>query len=425
MPEQIKKQVNELCEIVKAVQTKNTENEKKYDGLLNEQIHDLSEKSSKLAENLQELKGKEDDQQKRIITLENALAKKGNGVSESEKSEYHDAFAAYLRKGVAIDPKISVDGLKSLIKCEGMTAEEIQAKTMQVGINPQGGYWVIPQRISKVVGRVFETSPMRDVANVITTASDSVEMIIDDEEAASSRATETSTRSQTNAPDIGLLSIFTHMYYAEPKVTQKLLDDAGFDVSGWLNNKIRRKIGRQQNTDYVSGNGADKAKGFLDYSAWTTDGTYERNKLEQLSSGGATTITADGLIELQNALIEDYQMNANWMMRRQTWGQILKLKTSGTGDYLLDPQLLRNGEGALVLLGNPVKFASDMPAIAASSLSVAYGDFKEGYTIVDKVGAIAIRDNITDKGRVKFYLELRSGGAVTNYESIKILKTEA
>ena len=70
----------------------------------------------------------------------------------------------------------------------------------------------------------------------------------------------------------------------------------------------------------------------------------------------------------------------------------------------------------------PVVTASDMPAAAASSLSVAVGDFATGYQIVDRIGIRILRDPFTDKPFVKFYTTKRVGGDVVNYEAIKLLK---
>ena len=74
------------------------------------------------------------------------------------------------------------------------------------------------------------------------------------------------------------------------------------------------------------------------------------------------------------------------------------------------------------LLGVPVKTAADMPAAAADSLSVAVGDFKRGYLIVDRTGIRILRDPFTDKPYVKFYTTRRVGGEVVNSEAIKLLK---
>ena len=67
-------------------------------------------------------------------------------------------------------------------------------------------------------------------------------------------------------------------------------------------------------------------------------------------------------------------------------------------------------------------FAEDMPALAANSLSLAFGDFQDGYTIVDRLGIRMLRDPYTDKPNVKFYTTKRVGGDVVNFDAIKLMK---
>ena len=77
------------------------------------------------------------------------------------------------------------------------------------------------------------------------------------------------------------------------------------------------------------------------------------------------------------------------------------------------------------LLGSPVEVDDNMPVAAANSLSVAYGNFRQGYVVVNRSGTVLIRDNITAKGKTKFNFRRRFGGGVQNFEAIKLLKMAA
>ena len=66
-----------------------------------------------------------------------------------------------------------------------------------------------------------------------------------------------------------------------------------------------------------------------------------------------------------------------------------------------------------------------MPAVAANAFSLAFGDFKEGYLIADRVGMRITRDEITTPGFVKFYVRKRLGGKLRNTQAIKLLKIAA
>ncbi|MCU7890809.1 MAG: phage major capsid protein [Candidatus Thiodiazotropha sp. (ex Ustalcina ferruginea)] len=71
-----------------------------------------------------------------------------------------------------------------------------------------------------------------------------------------------------------------------------------------------------------------------------------------------------------------------------------------------------------MLLGYPVIKAEDMPDIAADSLSVAFGNFDRGYTIVDWMGTRVLRDLYTNKPYVHFYTTKRTGDAMVTPEAI-------
>lgn len=362
-------------------------------------------------------------------------------------SAYHKELSQYFRKGT-LPSADSLNEIAQLYVEKAMDTSDTRAfdnakfnmineqgaedgkgfylmnelKTMRVGNNPDGGYATTTDRRSDiVVDRVFETSAIRAIANVITTGNSDVEIPIDDNESTSGGwVGEETAITNTAQAQIGLLKIAVHEQFAQPLATQKMLDDSFLDIEAWLSNKTNDILTRTENTAFVTGSGAQKPKGFMAYSAWVTAGTYERNKIEQVNSGAAGVVKADGLISLQNALIETYQPNARFLMKRATFGEVAKLK-NGNGDYLLNSMMLPQG-ASLTLLGKPVMFADDIAAIASNSLSIAYGDFARAYTIVDRMGIRVLRDPYTTKPYIKFYTTKRVGGAVSNYEAIKIQK---
>jgi len=83
------------------------------------------------------------------------------------------------------------------------------------------------------------------------------------------------------------------------------------------------------------------------------------------------------------------------------------------------------GQPSQILGFNAVE-GEDMPDIGAGAFPVAFGDFKEGYLIVDLVGLrMTVDDNITTPGQVKFYLRKRVGGKLLNDDAIKVIKVSA
>ena len=130
----------------------------------------------------------------------------------------------------------------------------------------------------------------------------------------------------------------------------------------------------------------------------------------------------DRLIDMVFGIKSSYRMNARFTMNRLTVGEVRKLK-DGQGNYLWQPDFTQR-QGA-VLLSYPITELEDMPDLAANSLSLAFGDFRAAYQIVDRQGIRVLRDPITKKGFVKFYTTKRVGGGVINPEALIIMEMAA
>ncbi len=348
-----------------------------------------------------------DGYKSRISHLETAVSRPQYSVKSYDKpmnsaqSEHKEAFCRYLRKGAEED------------------LSYLEQKALSVGTDAEGGYLVTPHISEKIIKTVFETSPMRQLCAVETISSDVFEIIEDNDEAAAGwTASETAAVAESATPDIGKKVITAHELVAQPKATQKLIDDASIDIEAWLADKLTDVFTRKENTAFVTGSGSGQPRGILTYA----DGTSWGN-VEQVSSGSAGTVTADSLVDLFYALPEEYATHATFLMNRATAQQVRLLKESSTGQYLWNPGLAAGAPDTL--LGIPVHQAADMPSPSADSLSIALADFKRAYQIVDRKGVRILRDPYTEKPFVKFYSTKRVGGDVINFDAIKLLTLSA
>jgi HK97 family phage major capsid protein len=355
-------------------------------------------------EHLNNISSALDNYKKRLDQIETAYDRPALGDSnDSYKShnpvhnEYGKAFRNYLRKGM-------VGGLEAL-----------QTKALSVGSDPDGGYLVTPTMSSKIVQSIFETSPMRQLASVETISSDALELIDDHDQAAAGWTSETTLITETSTPTLAKRNIPTNQLYAQPKATQKLVDDSAIDIESWLSNKIADIFSRKENTAFVSGNGAGQPRGILTYAAGTNWG-----QVQQVNSGTSAQVTADGIVNLFYALKDSYTRRASFLMNRTTVQAVRLLKQTSTNQYLWQPGLAAGVPDTL--MGVPVYMAADMPVQAANSLSVAVGDFQSAYQIVDRKGITILRDPFTEKPFVKFYATKRVGGDVVNFEALKLMK---
>lgn len=368
-----------------------------------------------IAEKIGGLQKSLDDERKEREALEMRINRQGFGtrsakeVDAEELRQAGEAFRVYIK-----------DGNKSAL---------MDLKGMSVGSDPEGGFLSIPSMSTAMTHRIFESSPLRKYARIVEIGTGEFEEIVDIDDAEAGWVGEKQSRPDTAAPDLGKFKIPVREIYAQPKVTQQLLDDAFIDVGGWLVDKVSSIFLRKETTAFYGGNGILQPRGFLTYDTTAEiDSVRAWGKLQHIVTGSASDLPNTGagvydkLVDVQTSLKSGHRANAIWQMNRRTAGRLMKMK-----DDQENPIWQRSVTAGQpdMLLGHAVELAEDMPDIAADAFPIAFGDFKSGYTIVDRLGERLLRDPYTDKPNVKFYMHRRVGGDVANFEAIKFLKVAA
>lgn len=325
-----------------------------------------------------------------------------------------DAYKAYKAAYWQIFRKGSIDALSS-----------DERKALQAGADSDGGYLMPTPTIGRVVQKVFELSPMRQICAQQTISTEALEGLEDNDEASFGWVAEQGARAETNTPQVGKYRIEAFEMYASPKATQKLLDDAAVDVEAWLAAKVANKFARAEAAAFITGTGAGQPRGWTTESvAATGDATRPWGTLEIKNTGVnsdfAVASPGDILFDLIGAFKQAYLQNAKWLTRREVIAKIRKFKEATTNAYMWQPGLQAGQPDKL--LGYPISIAQDMPALAAGSISLGFGDWTEGYQIVDRIGIRTLRDPYTQKPFVIFYSTKRTGGRVLNFEAIKAIQ---
>jgi HK97 family phage major capsid protein len=106
-------------------------------------------------------------------------------------------------------------------------------------------------------------------------------------------------------------------------------------------------------------------------------------------------------------------------MNSTTAGAVRKLKDT-SGQYLWQPSL-QAGQPP-ILLGYPVEFWEQVPDIAGGNFPVSFGNFLEGYELIDRSDLRITVDEVTTPGQTKFYVRSRVYGHVRDNNSIKWLR---
>ncbi len=316
------------------------------------------------------------------------------------------AFAAYLRSG-------DDDGLRGLL---------LEGKGLNTQVNAEGGFLVDPQTSERIRGVLRSTASIRAIANVVSVEATSFDVLVDHTELGSGWATETGSLTETGSPQIDRIAIPLHELAAMPKASQRLLDDSAFDIEGWLAERIADRFSRAEGQAFVSGDGVDKPKGFLAHTK-VANASWAWGSLGYVVTGNAgdfaTTNASDAIVDLVYALNAEYRANATFVMNSKTAGAVRKMKDAD-GRFLWADGL-QAGEPAR-LMGYPVLVSEDMPDIAASAYAIAFGDFKNGYTVAERPDMRVLRDPFSAKPHVLFYASKRVGGDVSDFAAIKLLK---
>ncbi|MCW2391563.1 HK97 family phage major capsid protein [Sphingobium sp. B1D7B] len=303
----------------------------------------------------------------------------------------------------------------------------VELKSFSGASGGSGGY-AVPREIDQMIDAALKSiSPIRAVANVVRTGSAGYRKLVTTGGVVSGWAAETAARPETATPTFQEIAPPSGDLYANPSASQAMLDDAQFDVESWLAEEIAREFGRAEGAAFVNGDGTSKPKGFLTYATTNqADSVRPFGSLQYVASGAAGGFSAsnpqDRLIDLVQSLRAPYRQGAVFVMNAATLATIRKFKTSD-GAFLWQPSMIA-GQPA-TLLGYPVIEAEDMPDIAANSLSIAFGNFANGYVIAERSETSILRDPFTNKPFVHFYAVKRIGGAVANSEAIKLMKFAA
>jgi HK97 family phage major capsid protein len=347
-----------------------------------------------------------DDTRRRLDELQLKAARPPLGAAEratfGPAAEHKAAFEAYVRSG-------ETAGLKRL---------EEKAMTNAT----EGAYIAPPEIETEVMRRLSVASPIRSLASVRTVSSGTYSKPYSPTGPAANWVAETAARPETTSPPLAQLSYATYELYAAPAATQALLEDSAVNIDQWIADEVEQVFAEKEGSAFVAGDGLGKPTGFLTPTK-STIAAWSWGKIAYLPTGQAGGFLAatpsDNLVDLVYALKAGYRQNATFVMNKKTQSVIRKLKDT-TGAYLWAPPA--TADARAMLMNFQIAESEDMPDIATDSFSIAFGDFRRGYLVVDRRGLSILRDPYSAKPNVLFYTTKRVGGGVQDFDAIKLLK---
>jgi len=399
MSTEILARVNELKEVFEDFKVENNK-------LLETNASDQKEKVNKISDQMNSLEGE-------IESLKTETARSGlTNQMDQAQSEYNNSFYnEFIRKG------------------DASNIDNLAVKASLSVVETDDGGATIPEELDRNILKLAENqSPMREYCTVMQVGGSDYKKLVQHGNVGSGWVGEKAQRPETGTPTFSTLTPIMGEIYANPSSTQKMLDDAFFDVESWLVSEGGLEFIRKENEAFVSGDGVDKPKGILTATLSTAaDDTRPFGTIQQVNTGVADalptgTAAYDFILDLQDGLKDEYKPTSIMMVNPSVKTALRQIKDAD-GNYIWENGKL--GEAPSSIFGIPVITNHNFPVVAAGSLPILFGDLKRAYTIIDRIGTRMLRDPFTNKPFVQFYMTKRVGSMIVNTEAVRIVKCAA
>ena len=314
------------------------------------------------------------------------------------QNQYKSAFLKYLRKGVDTD-------LLNIINNDNIGNSKIKNL---FGFDSNG--FAITSSMNEIISTsMFNNSPIRKLARIINVSRDSLDVASYTNDIVAVWGDERTVAQETDA--FSRKTIKVCELTAQPKMTQKMIDDDAVDHESWIAEILSDILTEKEDNAFLHGNGENKPVGILSYQ----DGN-DSNHIERIDGGN--NITFENLLNLQASLDGRYEKNGEvaFITSKKNLAKIRSIKDEN-GHYIWTPGILTGKQDCI--FGTPIFSTSQMND---GEDAVIYGNLRKGYQIVDRSDIKIQRDPYSSKPFVVFFATKRVGGDVIDTKAIKVLK---
>jgi HK97 family phage major capsid protein len=382
-----KQVIDELRQLVESKKAESAEGKEKIEKL-ELKLDDLENKNQKYVQNEVEAEKKLNELKDKINLFEKQIARMPVSVNGNEKSAHYKAW----EKGI-------INGK------DGLNMEEL--KYLSTDKNPQAGFLAPPEYIREITKDITEISPMRSIARVRQSASGTIQIPRRNGRINGNWVGEAGEQ-QESTSSYGMDVINTKELSVYTEVTHKMLHDAAFNIETEINADVVESFTQLEGRAFLIGESVNQPEGFL-----------KNSDVTEVLSTNVGDLDGDDFSKLTEELKTGY--NPVFLLNRRTIGKVRRLKI-GNGEYLWQSGLAQSQPNTI--LGIRYIEMPDMETVASNAYPVAFGDFARGYTIVDGMKLVTIRDDVTRAsfGVVRFNYLKSVGGKVTLPEAIVKLK---
>ncbi len=292
-----------------------------------------------------------------------------------------------------------------------------------------GGVTVMPVIDSMIGKLVREFSQARGVASVASIPGNEWQRLIRKQTNGALRRSALSNFDDATKSDrYGLIKILVDDLFSIVPFTDNLEMDTSFNVVQDILSSAAEDFAITEGEEFINNATGEGLRGLLSYTSDTATG----NSFDKIASiaSAASSLAFNDVWNILYSLKTAYRGGSVAFCNRLTFRELRKLRSdsgagANTGQYLWE---FNNQIGQPATIGGvPIREMPELVAPAANGtfttgdVPLIYGDFKAGYKIVDAMGIVTTRDNLTQYPDIVYKLKKRSGGGLTKGEAIKKL----
>jgi len=346
--------------------------------------------------NYQDLEKRHDQLTKNIDRLEKAERDLGGKAgkekrkqeqtsAEERKEKIEAAFRSYLRGGMSALSSEQREFLEEQRALNtgtdaegGFTVPEGFSNTLEQAMLSFGGIMSVAQILDTNTGNDIQYPTMNDTANKGAILGENTDA------------------GASVDPTFDAVTLKAFTYSSKPVIiSNQLLQDNAVNLDQVISNMLVTRVMRAFAEHAATGAGASTPQGVTVGSAKGADAAVDG-------------ITYDNLVDLYHSVDANYRKNAVWMFNDNTLKAIKKLKDGQQRPIFQES--MRDGEPSTIL-GKAFVVNNDMPDIAASAKSVAFGDFSK--YLIRRVRGYSVKrltERYADQNSTGFLLFVRMDG---------------
>lgn len=342
-----------------------------------------------------------------------------------ERLENFEKLIIMQSKKTPVDYKKSEEYKKfGELVTTGPMPKEMDAQTkayLRTDVGPLGGYLVQDFYVPEILAKMQEISPVRALSLVRTIMDKNVKININDTLPESYYEGE-GVPAPTSAPTYIQKTQTAHRHQISIPLTRDILRFTPMSMENEIEKRVITKFAQKEGRLFLLGTGVSQPQGIL-----TRVGTGS-DDIEIVDTATSLTLTFNDVINLSGYLKQGY--NGVYFMNKKTCNYLRTLQSS-TGGYLwtIGGEFFPN-----TIVGERYVIMQDMPNMVTATgagisgaLGIGFGDFFNGYNILDAIQMEIVRDEVTLAGSAKviFHWYRWNDGTVVLPEAFKILRIKA